>query len=256
MKILVVLHKKYKLPTDSSYVPIQVGGIQIPSLTNAISDNTGDNISEKNKSYCELTALYWAWKNMDEDYIGLVHYRRYFACNSLFKNKWERIASSSEIKKCLEKAPVILPKKRNYFIETTYSQYAHAHNKEDLDITKSIIEKDYPEYIKSFDEVMNKTHGHRFNMLVMKKDILDNYCTWLFDVLKKVEKEINVDNYDTYNKRVFGFLSERLLDVWINANHISYTEMTVVNLENEHWPKKIYNFLKRKFVGNEIRIAK
>lgn len=252
MKILVALHKEYKLPTDSIYIPIQVGGVQISSLKNALSDNTGDNISNKNKSYCELTALYWAWKNMDEDYIGLVHYRRYFACNNLLKNKWERIASSSEIIRALKKAPVILPKKRNYFIETTYSQYCHAHNKQDLDVTKSIIEKDYPEYIKSFDEVMNKTDGHRFNMLVMRKDILDNYCTWLFDVLSKVEKEINTENYDTYNKRVYGFLSERLLDVWINTNHISYTELPVVNLENEHWPKKIYNFLKRKFIGHEI----
>lgn len=252
MKIFVVLHKEYKVPEDKCYIPIQVGGVHIPTLTNALSDNTGDNISSKNKCYCELTALYWAWKNVDEDYFGLVHYRRYFANKKVFGNKWERIATGKEIKKELEKAPVILPKKRNYFIETNYSQYAHAHNKEDLDIIKSIIEKDYPQYIDSFNHVMNKTDGHRFNMLVMRKDILDRYCTWLFDILGKAEEQIDLEKYNSYNKRVYGFLSERLLDVWIEANNIKYTEMPVVNLENEHWIKKICSFLKRKFVGHQI----
>ena len=67
IKILVALHKSYKLPADDIYYPIQVGGKQIPNLKNALSDNTGENISSKNNSYCELTALFWAWKNLDDE---------------------------------------------------------------------------------------------------------------------------------------------------------------------------------------------
>ena len=91
IKILVATTKKYRMPKDPIYVPVQVGA----ALSNApdlpyMKDNTGDNISEKNPRYCELTGLYWAWKNLDADYLGLVHYRRYFASD---KKSWRVIPS-------------------------------------------------------------------------------------------------------------------------------------------------------------------
>ena len=81
IKILVACHKADpNIRQDDIYMPIQVGKALHPELDLGFQcDNTGDNISEKNGSYCELTALYWAWKNLkDVDYIGLCHYRRYF----------------------------------------------------------------------------------------------------------------------------------------------------------------------------------
>ena len=77
IKILVAAHKKYWMPDDSVFLPIQVGAALHLAL-GYVPDNTGDNISAKNPNYCELTALYWAWKNLDCEYIGLCHYRRYF----------------------------------------------------------------------------------------------------------------------------------------------------------------------------------
>ena len=130
IKLLVAMHKAYCLPEDAVYAPIQVGGVHIPGMENALRDDTGENISNKNRSYCELTALYWGWKNLQADYLGLVHYRRYFARRMPGCRKFDRIASGTEIHAALEKAPVILPKKRNYWIETTYTQYIHAHHKE------------------------------------------------------------------------------------------------------------------------------
>ena len=227
IKILVAMHKAYSLPGENIYAPIQVGGVRIPGMENALRDDTGENISAKNKYYCEMTALYWAWKNLDADCIGLVHYEE-----------------------ALEKAPVILPQKRNYWIETTYSQYAHAHHKKDMDLVRSILEEHYPEYVRAFDDVMERTAGHRFNMFIMRRDLLDHYCTWLFDVLDRAERQINLSEYDEYNKRVFGFLSERLLDVWVETNHISYTEMPVVFMESQHWLKKGMAFIERKFRKN------
>ncbi len=255
IKILVALHKSYKLPADDIYYPIQVGGKQIPNLKNALSDNTGENISSKNNSYCELTALFWAWKNLDDEYIGLCHYRRYFARKIITTNKYKLIANRAVIEKALTEADVILPKKRDYYIETTYSQYIHAHHKKDIDFVKDIISNDYPEYLNAFNMVMNSTSGHRFNMLVMKKEILNDYCDWLFTILFKAENRINIESYDDYNKRVFGFLAERLLDVWIESNHIQYVELPIVNLENQHWPKKIVNFLKRKLTYKSRKVT-
>lgn len=249
IKILVAMHKPYALPQDDVYLPIQVGGVQIPGLEQALRDDTGENISGKNKYYCEMTALYWAWKNLDADVIGLVHYRRYFAGRHFAASKAGRIASREELEVALTKAPVVLPKKRNYWIETTYSQYAHAHHKKDLDIVREILAQQCPEYLAAFDAVMHRTDGHRFNMLIMRRNLLDSYCVWLFAVLAQAEDRINVQEYDAYNQRVFGFLAERLLDVWIETNRVPYTEMPMVFLENQHWIKKGTAFLRRKFSG-------
>ena len=77
VKIIVATHKKYEMPKDDIYIPLHVGAEGKEDI-GFIKDNTGDNISEKNPYFCELTGLYWAWKNLNADYIGLVHYRRHF----------------------------------------------------------------------------------------------------------------------------------------------------------------------------------
>lgn len=248
IKLLVATHKEYRMPQDDMYFPVQAGSaISSVCLDKYTPDNSGDNISSKNKNYCELTCLYWAWKNLEADYIGLCHYRRHFAQNNN-KDKWQRILDRQTAEKLLEKHPVILPKQRNYYIETTYQQYIHAHNKQDLDITEDILCQFYPEYMSAYKKVMESAKGHRFNMMIMRRDLFDGYCSWLFDVLFKLEERLDISNYSAYDSRVFGFVSERLLDVWMLTNKVDYTELPVVNMENQNWPKKITNFLKRKFL--------
>ncbi len=116
IKILVATHKKYNMPKESMYLPIHVGCEGKKDLR-YIGDNTGDNISFRNPNYCELTGLYWAWKNLKYDYIGLCHYRRYFTNSNLFKkasnknNRMDLISSKLEIKNLLKEYDVILPKK-------------------------------------------------------------------------------------------------------------------------------------------------
>ena len=95
---------------------------------------------------------------------------------------------------------------------------------------------------------MNRTTAHRFNMLIMKKDVFDQYCSWLFDILFELERQLDISSYNAYNQRIFGFISERLLDVYIEANHINYKELPVIFMEQEHWIKKGIAFLKRKFI--------
>lgn len=258
--IVVATHKNYQMPQDKIYLPVHAGRRINPppqehrsdkSLTylqDCLGDNTGDNISEKNPGYCELTSLYWAWKNLNPDYLGLVHYRRHFKCDMGY-DQWSSIIGKSQLEVILEKTPVILPRKRNYYIETTYSQYVHAHNRQDLDKTLEIITEEYPEYIPAWHKVMNSTKGHRFNMFVMHRDILNSYLEWLFDILFKLESVLDISDYTENDQRVFGFVAERLLDVWLETNSISYTELPVINMEGQNWPKKIFNFLKRKLVG-------
>lgn len=244
IKIIVASHKKYQMPSDPLYLPVHVGAENKAPL-GYTPDNTGENISDKNAYYCELTGLYWMWKNLKADYLGLVHYRRYFTVRKS-SDKWGCIATEDQIFEKLKKAQIILPRKRHYFIETNYSQYAHAHHAVDLDTTREIISEKYPSYLKAFDESMSRTVGHRFNMFVMSEKYLNEYCTWLFDILFELEKRLDISSYSDYDSRVFGLVSERLTDVWIDANGYKYVEMPVIFMENEHWIKKGFKFLKRK----------
>lgn len=251
--ILVATHKPYWMPKDDIYVPLHVGAEGKydqdgnPLDFGYIKDNTGDNISIKNKNFCELTGLYWGWKNLDADYIGLAHYRRHFTVRK-GKEKKALPITGSEISKILCNTDLIVPKKRNYIIETNYKQYIHAHHKEDLDKTREILQEKYPEYISAYDSNMKKTSGHRFNMFIMRKNLIDNYCEWLFDILFELENRLDISSYTVNDARVFGFVSERLLDVWIDTNKIDYIEIPYVFMEKQNWIIKGFNFLKRKIL--------
>jgi hypothetical protein len=247
IKIIIATHKTYQMPKDSMYLPLQVGAEGKADL-GYVKDNSGDNISEKNANYCELTGLYWAWKNLDADYIGLSHYRRHFCLKSSKGDKWQKILTKEQLEPLLQKHDIILPNPRNYFIETNYDQYVHAHHAEDLDTTREILQERYPEYLPIYDDYMKRTIGHRFNMFIMKKEIFDAYCSWLFEILFELEKRLDISDYSKNDARVFGFVSERLIDVWIENNKLSYLEMPVEFMEKENWLKKGSAFLKRKFI--------
>lgn len=234
LKILVATHKSYRMPEGKVFLPIQAGAACNEDL-GYVRDDSGDNISAKNANYCELTALYWAWKNLKCDYLGLVHYRRLFAANIAY------------IKRKLKTTGVILPGRRYYVIETNYSQYIHAHHAADLDMTRTIIAERHPDCLTHFDTVMRNRTGHRFNMFIMRKDMADAYCTWLFDILFELERRLDISSYSAYDARVFGFVSERLLDVWLQSRRVSYRDISVYNLESEHWLHKIFLFLMRKY---------
>lgn len=249
IKILVAAHKQYWMPHDKVYLPLHVGaeGKQDLGFT---KDNTGDNISSKNPNFCELTGLYWAWKNLACEYIGLCHYRRYFAHkpkSSELAEKKKAIYSKEDYEKLLQKYDVILPTKRNYYIESVRSHYEHAHHKSDLDEVERIIAEKYPEYSDAFNTVMDRTKLHILNMFVMKKELFAQYCQWLFDIEFELEKRIDISDYDAYNARIYGFLSERLFNVWLEKQGLKIVEVDVINLEPVDWSKKIVDFLKRKF---------
>lgn len=267
IKIFVATHKAYAIPRDDIYTPIQVGReLAKTKLPQTIGDNTNDNISSKNPVFCELTALYWAWKNTDADYIGLVHYRRHFknpynkstsrsyetkAKSAKTAQKLQQVASSQAIRKILQSTDAVLPKKRKYYIENLYNHYSKTMNPEPLLKVRAIIEHKCPEYLAEFDKLKQRRSAHMFNMLLMKKDILNSYCDWLFPILFELEKQVDSTNWSDFQKRYAGRISERLLDVWINTNNIKYAELPVISIETVNWLKKGIGFLKAKFLGRQ-----
>lgn len=225
LKIIVATHKEYDIPNKEYLLPVHAGAALTENNLPYQRDDEGLNISNKNKTYCELTALYWAYKNIKDDYIGLCHYRRYFDLDNVDINQYD----------------VILPKKRHYYIETVYDQFKHAHGSIGLDTAREVIKENYPDYLDSFDKQMNRKSLHIYNMFVMKYDLFIDYCNFLFDVLEKIEKQLgDVD-------RLYGFTGERLLDIYLETNNVEYKEVIIINSERINWIKKISNFLKRKF---------
>lgn len=248
IKVMVAAHKEFPMPRNRDlYMPVLVGATK--NYKEGIDyqrDDEGENISLKNPNFNELTAVYWAWKNLDADVIGLVHYRRLFSKGG--KRELDNILNKEQLEQLLDKAPIVLPKKRKYYIESNYSHYVHAHPKEPLEATRDVIAKNYPRYLAAFDQVMHKTSAHMFNMFVMKKKEFNQYSEWLFGVLFKVEERIDISEYSVQDARVFGFLAERLMDVWIIANDKKYLESKWIQLGSRHIFLKILNLLKRKFL--------
>ena len=244
VKVGVAAHKPYWMPNSPMYLPVRVGAAGGESF-GFQPDNTGDNISDRNPNYCELTGLYWMWKNLDADYIGLAHYRRHFTLKRGSKDRRD-ILTLTQAQRLLSKTDVLLPKPRNYWIETNYSQYAHAHHAVDLDTTRKIISEKYPEYLKAYDQTMKRTTGHRFNMFIMKRELANQYCAWLFDILFELEKRLDISDYSDNDRRVFGFVAERLLDVWLETNHVPYKNIPYMFMEKENWIIKGANFIRRK----------
>ncbi|MBQ9659239.1 MAG: DUF4422 domain-containing protein [Clostridia bacterium] len=254
VKIIVATHKKYTMPNSDLYLPLQVGAEGKEELGYA-RDNVGENISKKNPYFCELTGLYWGWKNVNADYIGLAHYRRHFSVRKKIQKdeqgKFKCVLNEQELEKILEKADIVLPQKRKYYIENLYSHYKHTMYIEPLDETRKIIEEKYPEYIPEFDKLHKRTSAHMFNMCIMKKKYLDEYCTWLFDILFELEKRVDVTKYDSFHARFFGRVSELLLDVWINTKGYKYEEIKVIDMQGVNWLKKGSAFLMAKFTGKK-----
>lgn len=254
VKIIIATHKQYKMPKDEMYVPVHVGAEGKNDL-GYTKDNSGENISSLNPSFCELTGLYWAWKNLNADYIGLAHYRRHFSLKKK-NDKWDSILTYKQIEPYLSQIRVFVPNKRKYYIETLYSHYEHTHYIEQLDVTKDIITEKYPDYVDAYNQVMNQRYGYMFNMMIMEKELVDKYCTWLFDILFELKNRLNMPELSSFQGRFYGRVSELIFNVWLThqiqngrIKQSQIKELDCIHMENINWWKKGLAFLKAKFFG-------
>ena len=241
------------MPSDrETYFPILVGAKK--NFRDGMKfqrDDEGINISNLNPNFNELTAMYWALKNYASvDAIGLVHYRRFFTKGR--GRSLTNVINKTDVEQMLKSADVIVPRKRRYYIETNYSHYVHAHKKAPLDATREVIKEKYPEYIKSFDRVMKRRSAHMFNMFIMRTGFFIKYANWLFSVLFEVQKRVDVSGYSQQEARAFGYISELLMDVWLEKNNVAYTESMWEQIGPKHTFRKVVSFISRKFsVGSK-----
>lgn len=252
-KIFVVTHKKFRPPEDSLYLPIQVGKYFTHTDLCYISDDTGINIAEKNKNYCELTALYWIWKNIDKyDYVGICHYRRYFTkCGFMLKHKY--FLKETDLDKYFDEYDIIVPWKIYRKKNTVREFYGLCEGRiQDLQILEKIVMEKYPEYLPAYKKIMDGKEAFYCNMFITSKSILNRYCEWLFDILDEAEKRCDLSGYSPQEARIFGYMSELLLNVWVEKENLKYKEVPVVNTEAGRkktatdWFVNRVNFIKHK----------
>ncbi len=226
-RIYIMTHKKCNLPKEEGYYPLQVGAALHDELQYE-KDNTGDNISEKNSSYCELTGIYWIWKNAQCDNVGICHYRRYY-CD----DKAERIVRKKEYEDMLKKYDVIVPRSMSN-VMPVYAYFSVAHKLPALDLSRKYISENCPVYLDAFDRCMDSYFLCGCNMMTTRKELFNDYCEWLFPILFDVERVIRPEKIeDSYQRRIMGFLSERLLRVWIMMQDVRVKEIRMAQTEDE-----------------------
>lgn len=246
--MLVAAHKRAEVPHDGFYLPVHCGHALAPVDLGFQPDDEGANISARNGEYSELTAVYWAWRNLDADVIGLSHYRRYFR-GSEAGPAATRILSEDEAGAALAGVDVVLARPRNYLVETLESHYAHAHHSSDLQALRTAVRQVSPEVSPALEAVLAGRRLSQFHMFLMRRGEFDRYCRWLFAVLDEAGQHIDLAGRTDYQRRALGFLGERLLNVWVQHRGLRVRHLPITTTEREPRLRKAARLMHRRLRG-------
>ena len=250
MSIYIVSHLRLKPPHDPGHRIMYVGplsGQSCPAKFAVTDADLSPHIAHKNQTYCELTALQQVARRhpaTSEDVVGLVHYRRRFVngpkwlsqiIRSTQKSRWTRPFSNallekheltqSKAAKLLNHCDVIVPR-LSRLKESIEQRYVQSHHGEDWYKLRQLLVDQFPDYVPAFEQCARGHSIHHFNMFVANSAFLQHYTPWLFSILDQLESQIDLSGRDHFQIRVFGFLAERLFNVYL----LKHTELTVLHL--------------------------
>lgn len=252
VNIYILSHSDYplpdieNLPEGSKITPILVGSDFVDDAPDSFTpDNRGDNISIKNRNFCELTGLYYIWKNIDEDpdtIVSINHYRRFFLPHrsallynhklpftmELFNREFYRsiVATSKRLERC-----DAIVAEAKWKVKTVERDYIHYHIREDWNILKQVVLDRHPELKSAWREYMKSSSKlHKFNMITCRRSLFNEYMSWLFGILFEVEKRVKISGYP-YQARVFGFMAERLLTLYVRGYKVNYRTASVAIID-------------------------
>jgi len=225
IKIFVATHKPSPVLHNDIYTPIHVGRA-VSKYGNEMADVQGDdiglNISAKNAFYCEMTAHYWIWKNVvDCEYVGLCHYRRYFAVD----------ITEGNIDQLIQGADVILVEP-SYYIDSVYSYFAKYVGAENMTILSIVMKKHYPDYYETLQTICDGVKFHPFNMVICRKTLFDQYCEWMFAILGECEKYIKPSPY-TNARRSLAYIAEMLTGVYFIHRQMKIKSVPYYKIEGD-----------------------
>lgn len=239
VRMYVASHKKAQFPPASVYVPVQVNAAAVKERFLGFRyDDEGENISDRNARYCEMTVQYWAWKNEEADYYGFCHYRRYFnlSGNQYKENGWGEVIAdyidddairkfgltNEKLAEALQDCDVLCSPRNDVsaFPSPLSSIREHWHKAEhlldeDLEILEEVVRELQPRYSAALEKVLSGSAISFCNMYVMRKDIFFDYCQWLFPLLERFEEKRDYSHYSKEALRTVGHLAERLFNVYM-----------------------------------------
>lgn len=245
IRIYTCTHKAFTPPPDPIYVPILCGaalpGREESGMPAALRDDGGENISLQNPFYSELTGMYWAWKNDREaDILGLCHYRRY-----LLDSK-RKLFTEGTITAALSEYDVITTRK--VLLDTPYREaFGGRHDPRDLSLLEEAVSVCSPGYTETFRKVAGGRETYFGNMLICRRELFDAYSGWLFPLLSEVEKKVDMTGYNDYQKRLYGFLSELLLMVYLCRNGLRVLECDVAVMGGKKETQEVLAMIARYF---------
>ena len=228
IKIYIATHKPVYVPQHPLLTPLQIGTALHEQLPDMLHDHTGVHISDKNSRYCELTGQYWVWKNQQADYVGFYHYRRYFTfqrqrrpyCIYDFPDEamLECMGYEPEqMEQFISRYDIIAPKAENMY-ETAWDNYRRApyHFIEDLQLVAQLVQQNHPDYRQATQQYLNGTALYLKNMYIMRGELFQQYCSWLFPLLEQFDRQNHWQKYQNHRAalRVDGYLAERLFGIW------------------------------------------
>jgi len=219
LKIFVAVHKDSPVYHDNVYQPVWAGKALSKAQLPWQGDDTGDNISEKNLTFCEMTVHYWAWKNTQSEYVGLCHYRRYFATRFTAEN----------IDREMQGCDIILPYEQ-YYDYPLYDKLSVSLSQEDKYIFLLVIKQKFPDYFHAMiDYLFNNHKDYAYNMMVCRRELYDEMMTFVFDVIAECEKYVRVSPY-TNGARVFGLYAEYLVPIYCLAHRLKIRRLSLVDM--------------------------
>jgi hypothetical protein len=257
LKIIVCYYRDvYVRINNSTYFEIQCGKDATGINLGMLGDNTGDNISARNRYWSEITGLYWAWKNMERtDYVGLCSYRRFFNFKTASRSPVRLIPRSqaSEILKIDLSAVTQIFERHDIIVPQPYV-YAHSIRRvwsmnyvdNDFDLLEQLVHEVSPEYDAAFKHVFFDTNtmiGH--NMFIMPWDRFQQFCSWVFDILLRLEPMIDPSNYPIRQVRVFGHMHEILLGVFIEHHKLRQHHSEITWITDDKSKFKFNNYFYR-----------
>lgn len=276
IRILNVMYNPSFILKNKYIIPIQAGRALKPPIEGVIGDDTGNNISQENPFYCELTALYWEWKNSHSDYVGLFHYRRHLSFNTEKPFPQREIEWGSKSFICPDEKyfestflkdeekicnlvcdyDLILPDKFKVTTKNNYNFYkgsAH-HHIADLDKAFAIIEEKYPSFSKYVDDYKKDNRSYFCLMFIMRRDLFEGFCEWLFPILEELKLKIDFTSYSPQEARVIGYVAERLLDVYIRyliaeKPNLKVKELQRTFIKNPNSIEELKPFYSEKNIG-------
>lgn len=252
ISILVVTHKKYQMPSDAMYLPIQSGSALNDDLGYQ-RDDQGENISCKNPSYNIMCAKFWAWRNLDADYIGISHYRRHFSKYEQPQRSFEHILTKPQAEELFKDTNILVSPKRYYFPFNIKNHYIYTKggyieiHKRDIETLRKVISDLHEDYLFYFDRAMRRYWYHSGSLFIMKRDYYDDYCEFIFSIGDELEKRLKKERPDL--NRYVASMTELLLDTWIEKNNYEAKEIGLIEFERENFFVKVYLFLKRMITG-------